>query len=381
MPYELVTLNHIYKLATLLILEYIAISDQKLMRSTKSYYEILGIKSDSTDEEIRTAYRKTIRRYHPDLNPDKRKYGKRTRQLNVALEVLTNPTLRKRYDEKLERIGKAEANKEFETDDRTEPGAHEKTEFEKEDRYESKLNKNTSGSAEVPLEPMFNFYPPRNTKGLLRRLLVNLIVCVFATLLCLAIWYLILSQIRSENFDFNAVNRVDDGKRSATTSPQVSIDKSSNNVHFNESEKNQIEKLALNPNPKMIDSNANFLPPSLIPNIEKSGSYPLLSDVQDSLEKTTEAPEAPFTEDRFAKLKEAARLGLSKTENGDLALQSLKLLHEAKIENNPSLAKQIAELALICARQSDDHRLIRQATLAVVSAASMKPLEREKNNE
>ncbi|MGY8749803.1 MAG: J domain-containing protein [Pirellulales bacterium] len=74
----------------------------------KSYYEILDISADAETPEIRRAYRNVLRKYHPDLNPNQRKSAKRSRQLNAALGVLTNPAERARYDAKLERIEKRE---------------------------------------------------------------------------------------------------------------------------------------------------------------------------------------------------------------------------------------------------------------------------------
>eukprot|EP01047_Picozoa_sp_COSAG01_P001032 COSAG01_NODE_21_length_38221_cov_1796.647028_22_plen_226_part_00 len=70
----------------------------------KSYYEILEISDDAKEPEIRRAYRNVLRKYHPDLHPNQRKAAKRSRQLNAALGVLTNPAERARYDAKLKRI-------------------------------------------------------------------------------------------------------------------------------------------------------------------------------------------------------------------------------------------------------------------------------------
>ena len=349
------------------------------MPIAKSYYEILEIPNDSCETEIRTAYRKIIRRYHPDLNPDKKKSEKRTRQLNVALEVLTNPVQRRRYDKKLEGMGKAKANKEFEPDDRTgswaeaSPAAYGATESAREDRYESTSTGNTLGAVEAPLTPMFNFYPTRNAKGELRKFLINLIVCILATLLSLAVWCLMVNQIRRGPFDSNDADRVDGRKHFALASPQASIDESSNKVQLNE--------LALNPAPKVSDTSTNSSPHLLIPPIKKSGPHPPPGGAKDPLPDDTEVPAVSSSKVRFAKLKEFALEGLTKTENGNLARQSLKLLDDAKIDNDPSLVKQISELALISARKSNDQRLIRQATLAVISAASIKPLAGEKLDE
>ena len=70
----------------------------------KSYYEILEISADAKEPEIRRAYRNVLRKCHPDLHPNQRRAAKRSRQLNAALGVLTNPAERARYDAKLKRI-------------------------------------------------------------------------------------------------------------------------------------------------------------------------------------------------------------------------------------------------------------------------------------
>ena len=81
----------------------------------KSYYEILGVESNATVEEIRKAFRKKIREFHPDLNPSAAKAQKRSRELNIAMEVLTDPEKRELYDQKIRRMSKAQANEEFES--------------------------------------------------------------------------------------------------------------------------------------------------------------------------------------------------------------------------------------------------------------------------
>lgn len=63
------------------------------------YYEILGIKKDSTEEEIKKAYRKLARKLHPDLNPNDKAANKKFQQLNEANEVLSDPEKRKKYDQ------------------------------------------------------------------------------------------------------------------------------------------------------------------------------------------------------------------------------------------------------------------------------------------
>jgi curved DNA-binding protein len=62
------------------------------------YYEVLGIKKTATAEEIKKAYRKLARKYHPDINPDDENAKLKFQQINEAQEVLTDPEKRKQYD-------------------------------------------------------------------------------------------------------------------------------------------------------------------------------------------------------------------------------------------------------------------------------------------
>jgi curved DNA-binding protein len=65
----------------------------------KDYYEVLGVKRDATDEQIRQAYRKLARKHHPDVNPGDRVAEDRFKEINEANEVLSDPGKRKRYDQ------------------------------------------------------------------------------------------------------------------------------------------------------------------------------------------------------------------------------------------------------------------------------------------
>lgn len=62
------------------------------------YYKILEIKKTATDKEIKKAYRKLARKYHPDLNPNNKDAEKKFKEINEANEVLSNPENRKKYD-------------------------------------------------------------------------------------------------------------------------------------------------------------------------------------------------------------------------------------------------------------------------------------------
>jgi len=63
------------------------------------YYKILGIEKTASPQDIKNAYRKLARKYHPDLNPDDRNAKKNFQQINEANEVLSDPVKRKKYDE------------------------------------------------------------------------------------------------------------------------------------------------------------------------------------------------------------------------------------------------------------------------------------------
>jgi len=63
------------------------------------YYNILGVDKRATDKEIKIAYRKLARKYHPDLNPHDKEAEKKFKEINEANEVLSSPENRKKYDE------------------------------------------------------------------------------------------------------------------------------------------------------------------------------------------------------------------------------------------------------------------------------------------
>lgn len=63
------------------------------------YYKVLGLAKDATADEIKKAYRKLARKYHPDLNPDDENAKKQFQQINEAHEVLSDPEKRKKYDQ------------------------------------------------------------------------------------------------------------------------------------------------------------------------------------------------------------------------------------------------------------------------------------------
>jgi curved DNA-binding protein len=62
------------------------------------YYKVLGVDKTASDKNIKDAYRKLARKYHPDLNPNDTEANKKFQQLNEANEVLGDPEKRKKYD-------------------------------------------------------------------------------------------------------------------------------------------------------------------------------------------------------------------------------------------------------------------------------------------
>ncbi|MBI5741129.1 MAG: molecular chaperone DnaJ [Nitrospirae bacterium] len=73
--------------------------------TTQDYYDVLGVKKDASQEDIKKTYRKLARKFHPDLNPGDKGAEKKFKEINEAYEILSDAKKRAEYDQ----FGKAAA--------------------------------------------------------------------------------------------------------------------------------------------------------------------------------------------------------------------------------------------------------------------------------
>ena len=64
----------------------------------RDYYEVLGVKRDASDAEIKSAYRKLARKYHPDRNPGDKQAEENFKEVQAAYDVLSDKAKRSQYD-------------------------------------------------------------------------------------------------------------------------------------------------------------------------------------------------------------------------------------------------------------------------------------------
>jgi DnaJ-class molecular chaperone len=67
--------------------------------ASQDYYAVLGVPRTASEKEIKSAFRKLARKYHPDVNPGDKSAEERFKEINEAYEVLSNPESRKKYDQ------------------------------------------------------------------------------------------------------------------------------------------------------------------------------------------------------------------------------------------------------------------------------------------
>ena len=70
-----------------------------MAQNKRDYYEVLGIQKGASEDEIKRAYKKLARKYHPDMNPGDKEAEEKFKEINEANEILSDPTKKSRYDQ------------------------------------------------------------------------------------------------------------------------------------------------------------------------------------------------------------------------------------------------------------------------------------------
>ncbi len=92
----------------------------------RDYYKILGVEKSADAKEIKKAYRRLARQFHPDMNPGDKAAESRFKEINEAHEVLSDPEKRRKYDElgqNYQRWQQAAANRRIRLDAVARPAA------------------------------------------------------------------------------------------------------------------------------------------------------------------------------------------------------------------------------------------------------------------
>ncbi|WP_292891146.1 J domain-containing protein [Nonlabens sp.] len=109
------------------------------------YYNILGLSKTAKEGDIKKAYRKMARKYHPDLNPNDKEAERKFKEVNEANEVLSHPENRKKYDKYGENWQNAEAYEQAQKQQRT----------SQQDTYRKRRSYNQEGYSDF-FESMFS---------------------------------------------------------------------------------------------------------------------------------------------------------------------------------------------------------------------------------
>ena len=69
------------------------------MAEKRDYYEVLGVDKNASEAEIKRAYRKVAKKYHPDMNPGDKEAEEKFKEAAEAYEVLSDPEKKSQYDQ------------------------------------------------------------------------------------------------------------------------------------------------------------------------------------------------------------------------------------------------------------------------------------------
>ena len=70
-----------------------------MAETKRDYYEVLGLQKGASDDEIKKAYRKLAKKYHPDMNPGDKAAEQKFKEVNEAYAVLSDPEKKSKYDQ------------------------------------------------------------------------------------------------------------------------------------------------------------------------------------------------------------------------------------------------------------------------------------------